>query len=138
MSCLSFLPVFLSKFLFFSFFEKGRSTVGIKVVNFVLSVIASRYFSSSICSFTNFHKISVPEILKIYICLHYTISHHCTKFFVCKITDKETHAKFTSDEHLSYKVLPDNAERHFLQQSLKYANFHSHIRGDCLIGRGVI
>ena len=112
--------------------------MGIKVVNFALSVIASRYFSSSICSFMNFHKISVPEILKIYICLHYTISHHCTKFFVCKITDKETHAKFTSDEHLSYKVLPDNAERHFLQQSLKYANFHSHIRGDCLIGRGDI
>ena len=122
----------------FLFFEKGRSTVGIKVVNFASSVIASGYFSSSICSFTNFHKISVPEIFKIYICQHSTISHHCTKFSLCKITDKETHAKFTSDEQLFYKVLLDNAERHFLQQSLKYANFHSHIRGDCLIGRGVI
>lgn len=112
----------------------------IKVVNFASSVIASGYFSSSICSFTNFHKISVPEILKIYICLHSTISHHCTKFPVCQITDKETHAKFTSDEHLFYKVLPDNAETYFLQQSLKYANFHSHVRGDCviIIGRGVI
>ena len=72
------------------------------------------------------------------ICLHSTISHHCTKCSVGKITDKETLAKFTSDEHLFYKVLPDNAERHFLQQGLKYADFHSHIRGDCLIVRGVI
>ena len=126
MSCLSFLPVFLLNFFSFLFFEKGRSTVGIKVVNFAPSDIASGYFSGSICSFTNC------------ICLNSTISHHCTKFSLCKITDKETLAKFSSDEHLFYTVLPDNAERHFLQQSLKYANFHSHIRGDCPISRKVI
>ena len=81
--------------------------MGIKVVNFAPSDIASGCFSSYNCSFTNFHKISVPEILNIHICLHSTISHHCTKFSVGKITDKERLAKLTSDEHLFYKVLPD-------------------------------
>lgn len=40
----------------------------------------------------------------------------------------------------SIKYCQINAETYFLQQSLKYANFHSHVRGDCviIIGRGVI
>lgn len=108
----------------FLFFWKGKINCGNQSCKFLNEFKNSYLLHRAILVVRSsplriFHKISVPEILKIFIYLHATISDHCTKVSVCKMTEQETQAKFTSDEHLFYKILLENVERTFSPTKFK-------------------